>query len=826
MSEGAPPKTKRNGARTFKNPPQPHMCIKDQVLSSDLPCYVNVLSWDKVDMPASPNMPVPLFGGMQLTPPRTEDKSTLVFAVIANTEVLKMRGKNCKNPNELENLVVVLLDFVETMNNGIKFKRKYEILKDRDITGELKEVWITVQNQTEKEATVNQPETWIDVPQYPQCTDQQQQQQPSRPHPQQQMSSLEPLPQISQQQQQQQQQQPPHPQPQMSRPEPLQQISQHVQQQQQQQIQQIQHIQQNQQMMQNSYMMQQPPQYTHNEHYNPMSDKRQRFERCNYQQQNQMPVNQNDQAYQSLVRSYSNSFGRRIDSDRFHYREQCRTLPKPMPEQPPPPMQQPPQQNCPAYLTSHADLTSYLLQRYARLDSNMGPTYGNQMNPPINHYNDYIMMQHQHMTAGIEQRQIESQMHAESAHRMQQQHQQQQQEQQMLVPPPQLMQQPAPQYQPSTLSVIASHAAVGNDKRNYHKFSHVGRNGIVGGMPKNNLGKRQNNSPTHMKQGPPPQVITGGMAGLVQSKENIADNTMKSPVKVLQRGPLLQNKQVVSQSSPDKNLKSLEKNVDGKNEACNVQVTDLDEEDSRVKNFSEIVTEVAPKKTEALNYAAALKELKDLTDYSKDAKTLPSDNPTSSFSESHVQDVQEVKRNHHQKRRAVFNKGIMRRNSYFDNKNRVKEMRQHHEHQTNSNTNDRLHDKDSEDHVKGPQAAVEANPGTGWSAHVKQKPADSPKRAQSTVNSIIKSVFKIHQGNNSAGDDVGSGKKQKSNGQIKTNATTNEQEETNKGYTILKKSEATTMTMSSSSDEVVVNEIAQLSIQDCKDTTEINAVVS
>lgn len=48
-------------------------------------------------MPASPNQPVPLYGGMQLTPPRTEDKKTSVFAVIANPEVLKQRGKNAKD---------------------------------------------------------------------------------------------------------------------------------------------------------------------------------------------------------------------------------------------------------------------------------------------------------------------------------------------------------------------------------------------------------------------------------------------------------------------------------------------------------------------------------------------------------------------------------------------------------------------------------------------------------------------------------------------------------------------------------------------------------
>lgn len=29
MTEGSVPRMKRNGARLFKNPPQPHMCIQD-----------------------------------------------------------------------------------------------------------------------------------------------------------------------------------------------------------------------------------------------------------------------------------------------------------------------------------------------------------------------------------------------------------------------------------------------------------------------------------------------------------------------------------------------------------------------------------------------------------------------------------------------------------------------------------------------------------------------------------------------------------------------------------------------------------------------------
>lgn len=101
----------------------------------------------------------------------------------------------------------------------------------------------------------------------------------------------------------------------------------------------------------------------------------------------------------------------------------------------------------------------------------------------------------------------------------------------------------------------------------------------------------------------------------------------------------------------------------------------------------------------------------------------------------------------------------------------------------NASAVERLHDKDSDEQSKGQQPAAEVNASTGWNIHVKQKASDSPKRTQSTVNSIIKSVFKIHQGNNATGDDVGSGKKPKTNGQVKANSkvSTNDHEEASQG---------------------------------------------
>lgn len=86
-----------------------------------------------------------------------------------------------------------------------------------------------------------------------------------------------------------------------------------------------------------------------------------------------------------------------------------------------------------------------------------------------------------------------------------------------------------------------------------------------------------------------------------------------------------------------------------------------------------------------------------------------------------------------------------------------------------SNAIERLQEKDMDDHSKGSANSCESNASTTLNIQAKQKPSDSPKKSQSTV-SIIKSVFKIHQGNNAGGDDSGPGKKQKVNGQIKGNA--------------------------------------------------------
>lgn len=89
---------------------------------------------------------------------------------MANPEVLKDSGRHSKDPEERRAMVELMCDFVEAMNPGVKlvrclrpcyltwgFKIKFTyyrnavILKDRDISGELKDVWNAVQAQRDRE---------------------------------------------------------------------------------------------------------------------------------------------------------------------------------------------------------------------------------------------------------------------------------------------------------------------------------------------------------------------------------------------------------------------------------------------------------------------------------------------------------------------------------------------------------------------------------------------------------------------------------------------------------------------------------------------------
>ncbi|KAK0182006.1 hypothetical protein PV327_000180 [Microctonus hyperodae] len=160
MTEGSAPKNKRLGTRFFKNPPQPHMCIHDYLKDSWVGCYINVLSWNKMEMGDWPPNELQLYGGKKITTPKSENPETLIFFVVMNPEVLKRNGKYSQDFKEQALLIERLLNYVEIMNNGVVFKKNYKILNDRDITGELKEIWSIVQNDKVK---VQEISTFDDV---------------------------------------------------------------------------------------------------------------------------------------------------------------------------------------------------------------------------------------------------------------------------------------------------------------------------------------------------------------------------------------------------------------------------------------------------------------------------------------------------------------------------------------------------------------------------------------------------------------------------------------------------------------------------------------
>lgn len=130
------PPSFRKAFRHFKNPPQPHMCIRDMTVDNQ-EVLINVMSWTRIVKPQTPNDPIPLYGGMrvlasshhQLTRSPTQQQQPpppnppLLFAVMANPEVLKKASRTSVDDQDLTALVELMCEFVEAMNPGLKLLR-------------------------------------------------------------------------------------------------------------------------------------------------------------------------------------------------------------------------------------------------------------------------------------------------------------------------------------------------------------------------------------------------------------------------------------------------------------------------------------------------------------------------------------------------------------------------------------------------------------------------------------------------------------------------------------------------------------------------------
>lgn len=108
-------------SRNFKNPPQPHMCIREKTIDGQ-ELFINVLSWNRIADPTDKNSPIPLFGGMKVMPGSSRSPP-LVYAVMASPEVLKQSGRKCPDSPERMNLVDLMCEFVEEMNPGLVLSR-------------------------------------------------------------------------------------------------------------------------------------------------------------------------------------------------------------------------------------------------------------------------------------------------------------------------------------------------------------------------------------------------------------------------------------------------------------------------------------------------------------------------------------------------------------------------------------------------------------------------------------------------------------------------------------------------------------------------------
>ncbi|XP_012235850.1 probable basic-leucine zipper transcription factor Q [Linepithema humile] len=626
MTEGSVPRMKRNGARLFKNPPQPHMCIQDFIQGTAAPCYVNVLSWDKIAMPRRPSLPVPLYGGMRVPPPRTKTEA-IVFAVMANPEVLRMNGKNAQDPKKRMSFIELLLDFIEAMNAGVIFTRRYAVLKDRDITGELKEVWNAVLAIRDSEQRPPQQETWIDaqpsMSQYPQYLEQQQQQQEYTP---------------------------------------------------------------------------QPPQYHSTIAYGTISGENMHYD--GYGRQSRSPVVPNNepifisgnaipQQYHGNVRQVTldtlldrNKDNLIIQSAIRHHQFYDR-------------------QTWPQYVNT----------KYMHPNSNLphGPVVNTttpMINPsnPIKSFPPYSYQQQQPQ----QQPHMDSAMHVD-IRRMQPQQQQ----------PPMHMNHVQPPYEQPGFNV----------QNNAHRAPRP----HMGVVQKNNVTKRQANSPTHIS------------CTNCQTKD-------EQSIRVLQRETPTERRDMTNHVENNKTP------AEKAEEPKTVPVTDLDED---LKKNDEFVAD----------YTETSTEKKDV-DSSESARTV--DNTP----------------------------------SCEENSTKTEKL--------SSETKTEVTIAEQPTGQKNPNKLARARKAlTNISDKHNSVASESPKRSQPTMN-IIKSVFKINPG--ASGEET-AGKK-KANGQTTKTAngrtTCENEEQVQQGYTILKKE----------AQEEIVSEIAQISIQDCKDATEVGPVLS
>ncbi|KAG8284786.1 hypothetical protein J6590_095188 [Homalodisca vitripennis] len=72
-------------------------------------------------------------------------------AITVHTWTCHLSGRHGVRSEERDGLIDLMLDFIEAMNENIKFSRNFMVLKDRDLTGELKDIWAVIQAKRDAE---------------------------------------------------------------------------------------------------------------------------------------------------------------------------------------------------------------------------------------------------------------------------------------------------------------------------------------------------------------------------------------------------------------------------------------------------------------------------------------------------------------------------------------------------------------------------------------------------------------------------------------------------------------------------------------------------
>ncbi|KAL8585367.1 hypothetical protein ACOMHN_035565 [Nucella lapillus] len=115
-----------NEYKALTAPPQPYMCVRTQLQGTAL--YVNMVSWQQVPKPKSPEDNVPLFAApLDNFKDRKTGDTVLTVAIATNPEVLAEYGVEAKHSEERNSFINLTLDYVQHLS-GKSVDRRFTLL--------------------------------------------------------------------------------------------------------------------------------------------------------------------------------------------------------------------------------------------------------------------------------------------------------------------------------------------------------------------------------------------------------------------------------------------------------------------------------------------------------------------------------------------------------------------------------------------------------------------------------------------------------------------------------------------------------------------------